>query len=223
MKRIFYRIFLILVFLFILLASYIIITVKFLSTASTGKPIPEYSSRRSALVVIDIQEGTTGDLSVSHGFRDQAVFFIKAVNQVISQADSLNLPIIYILQENTHWLLNLASNGQLATGSPGVSIDKRVKVISDNFFTKNQMDAFTNEDFDSFLREKQINRLFIAGLDAAYCVDRTTRAAINRGYQVVVIDQCVISENKDHKAKIFEKYQESGILIVCTENWWLKE
>ena len=60
------------------------------SAISEGEPIPAYENSKSALVVIDIQEGITGKLSSSEGHAQQAIPFIKTVNQVIAKADSSN-------------------------------------------------------------------------------------------------------------------------------------
>jgi nicotinamidase-related amidase len=185
---------------------------------SKGKPIPEYKTERSALLVIDIQEGTTGRASISEGLIHQSSSFIQSVNRVIQKANCLQMPIAYVYHENTHWLLNLISRGVLAKGSPGTAIDKRITVITNNIFSKIKMDSFSNPNLDAFLRNHEINHLYITGLDAAYCVDRTSRASLKRGYHVTVIRDAVISETESKRKEMFQKYKGYGIRLISFKN-----
>lgn len=184
------------------------------STISSGEPIAEYDQPTSALVVIDIQEGTTGEKSITDGYIQQADSFIQSVNDVIEWADSSTMPVAYIYHETTNWLLNLATKNALAQGSPGAKIDQRINIISDNLFSKHKMDAFSNPALDEFLINHKVKTLYVVGLDAAYCVNKTVFAAKNRGYQIFIIEDAVISDKPSKKQEMIEKFQSEGMQII---------
>ena len=136
MKKIILRTLLVIFLLIVVLVIYTAIIIKSVTVISTGETIPEYENQKSALIVIDIQEGTSGEFSILNGLIEQSDSLINAVNRIIAIADSNNMPIVYITQETENWLINLASSNCLAKGSPGAAIDSRVNVVSQNHFSK---------------------------------------------------------------------------------------
>lgn len=213
MKQFFFRLLFwigISVFFFI---SYFVYVYYDAVSVSKGLPIPEYENSRTALLVIDIQEGITGETSQQKVYKDQASDLIKNVNEIISIALEKEIPVIYIQQQTENWLLNWADGYVLAKGQPGVAIDGRVKIVSLNQFTKRKSDAFSNYELDHFLRTLEINRLLITGLDIAYCANKTSLAALNRGYEVVVVEDAVISESSELKKEKLEELALAGVKI----------
>jgi len=81
------------------------------------------------------------------------------------------------------------------------------------------MDGFSNDALQKFLMENRINRLYMTGLDAEYCVYRTSRAAKNRGYSVNLIEDAVISSTVEKKLNILKKYKSDGINLITTEDF----
>ncbi|MEJ2595408.1 MAG: LPS export ABC transporter ATP-binding protein [bacterium] len=179
-------------------------------TLSIVDPIPEYEKQKTALVVIDVQEGTTGKISADMHYVDQSADLIRKINAAIATAYEKGIPVIYIQQQTENRLLNWADGYYLAEGHPGVALDKRLKIVSLNQFTKRKSDAFSSYAFEKFLNNQQINRLLITGLDIAYCAGRTSKAALNRGYKVVVIEDAVISETEELKIESLEELRSLG-------------
>ncbi len=184
------------------------------SSISKGEPIPKYDHPTSALLVIDIQEGTTGNVSVTEEYINQADALILNVNELVLLADSLNIPVVYIYHQIDNWLFNLATKGVLAKNSPGTAIDNRIKIVSKNIFSKEKMDAFCNPELDEFLKQHKINKLLITGMDAVYCVNRTVYAALNRGYKITVIQDAIISETESNKIEMIEQFKSDGIHVI---------
>lgn len=214
MKKIVLMALMILGIIVVCLLGYGIITYSQLSMVSKGEIIPKYSSSKSALLVIDIQEGTTGSHSLLPRYKNQAKQFIENVNKVIQKADFFNIPVIYIYHENTNFLFNLVSGGIMKKDSPGSDIDSRIHILSQHWFPKHKMDAFSNPELDIFLRKNQINHLYITGLDAAFCVDRTIKAALNRHYKITYITDAVISQKNENKQKIINGYTDKKIMLT---------
>ena len=219
MKKILLRTLAVIGIVLILFVAYIYIGYSRFTAVSEGDPIPAYENPASALIVIDIQEGTSGDVSNSAGLKRQAEPFIQNVNDAIQKADSLQIPIVYIYHQNTHWFVNLVSGGGMAKGAPGTAIDKRVNVITENIFSKDKTDGFTYPELDSFLRKNQVNHLYITGLDAAYCVNGTSFGALNRDYKVSIIQDAVISEKEETKEKMMKKFKDAGMELADIPNW----
>lgn len=217
MKRIIVKTLIYLGIFIALLVLYVTYLFMSSSTISKGQPIAQYENPVSALLVIDIQEGTTGTKSITEGYVQQAEAFIKKVNEVIDWADSSSLPVVYIYHENTNWLWNYATKNVMAQGSEGAKIDSRVKIVSDNTFFKHKMDAFSNPALDEFLINNRVNQIFAIGLDAAYCVNKTVFAAKNRNYKVNLIGDAVISEKDSKKIEMIEKFRAGGINIVQSD------
>lgn len=203
----------VIVFIVAVLAVNLVIFEKRGSVISMGEPIASYDSTRSALLVIDVQEGITGLYSNSDYYIIQSVHFIDSVNKAILKAQEYNLPIVYIKNQITNPLINILNNSY-AKGGPGVEFDNRLFQVSDYIFTKDRSDAFSNPDLDHFLMVNEINHLYISGLDAAYCVNSTIQAALNRQYTISVISDAVISENDSLKMVMINQFRAQNIDIV---------
>lgn len=194
--------------------AYLVFTVDESNSVSKGFRIHADERTETVLFVVDIQEGITGEGAPFSAHVDQSAELIKKVNEVIVLADSLEIPIVYIQQQTENWFLNWATDYILATGAPGVAIDGRVKIMSGNFFTKRKSDAFSNLKLDPFLAAINARRIVITGLDIAGCAGKTSQAALNRGYEVVVVEDAVISETDEQKIESIADLQQGGAQIL---------
>jgi len=52
---------------------------------------------------------------------------------------------------------------------------------------KTTCDSFASTDLDAQLRERQVGRVVIAGLQSDWCVRETTQGALSRGYGVTLV------------------------------------
>lgn len=214
MKKIIIRTFLILGCLIVIFILYNVFLYLNGSCVSKGEAIETGEDVSPALLIIDIQEGTTGSLSSNESYILRSDSLINQVNFLIHQADSLDIPVVYIVQETTNWWLNIASHHALAKNHPGSQLDNRLKQVSNIIIPKKKMDAFSNPCLDFYLRERRINRLYVAGLDAAFCVKRTVLAAKNRGYEVFILENAVISQDTLKRNKAIEVFRTKGVEIV---------
>lgn len=197
--------------------AYIVYIVYDANSVSKGFRIHAEDRTETVLFVVDIQEGITGNNAPPSAHVDQSTDLIKKVNEVIVLADSLKIPIVYIQQQTENWFANWATDYILATGSPGVAVDSRVKIMSGNFFTKRKSDAFSNLKLDPFLEAINARRIVITGLDIAACAGKTAQAALNRGYEVVVVEDAVISETAEKKNESITELKQKGAEILQTD------
>jgi len=79
-------------------------------------------------------------------------------------------------------------------------------------FVKHSYSAFTNPDFEEYLRDQKIETLVFAGVQTNVCVEATIREAFNRGFHVVVAEDCVASHTQQlHEATL----QNVRVLLGC--------
>ncbi len=213
MKKILLRL-LMAIGVFILIVVLNLVIFNFIATKITqGVPITTSGSGQTALLVVDIQEGTTGDVSALKGLKAQSDELIGNVNQIIKEAQERNWSVIYIKTEVVNPLLNLINN-TMARGSEGANLDKRLSVQSDLILTKRRSDSFDGTALDQILVENQVEKLVVVGLDAAHCVNSAILAALNRGYQVAVVSNGIISNEEVDKISMLGEFRELGVEII---------
>jgi nicotinamidase-related amidase len=217
MKRILIWIGLSLLLIVIVLGGKLMLLERQSTIVSQGTPIKKYDTEKSALLVIDLQEYTTGKLSADTCYTEGSDNYIGLINRIIDTARVKDIPVVYVKSEISDILINLINNS-LKPGSPGVSFDKRMKVISDLIVSKQREDAFSNPRLDSILISNQVNKLYVTGLDAAHCVKSTMLAAKNRGYKILAINDAIVAKSDSLKAKMVIEYKEKGIDIVNSED-----
>ncbi|MCU1527123.1 MAG: isochorismatase [Frondihabitans sp.] len=66
----------------------------------------------------------------------------------------------------------------------------------DIVLTKLRWDAFYGTELDSILRNLDVNRLIVAGLQTNVCVDTTSRTALMKNFQVAVPEDAVSTDGK---------------------------
>jgi nicotinamidase-related amidase len=222
MKKIVLSILSVVVVLGVMLFAYMGYFFKQQGVISQGQPIVRGEIDNPALLVIDIQEGITGKLASSYtrGLARQSGPFIQTVNAAIEKAQLLNMPVIYIRQENTDKIINFLTGGKmLKEGTASTALDARVKVVPGTTFIKYQGDSFSNPELDAFLQDQQINHLYMTGLSATQCVHRTIKAAVQRNYAVTAISDALISSTKEKKAAVLKEYKQEGVELIVMEQW----
>ena len=122
------------------------------SKVTEGVPIQNPDPESVALLVIDIQEGITGEVAAVESYKEQSEDFIRNVNLVIEDAQSKGFILIYIRSEVLNPLINILNNS-MARGSEGAELDKRLMVKEGHVLTKRKNDPFTNPELDRLLME----------------------------------------------------------------------
>ena len=161
-----------------------------------GEAIPDYGQPQAALLVLDIQLDFTGP----EGWfsEEQSSRLVTNTNRAIGQAGTLGMPVIYVQNVIDNPLMRFLSGGINAPGAPGTAFDPRViQAPGATVFSKGQSDAFSNRLLEEYLQSQQVNTIYLCGLDGAACVFATARAAKNRGYRVLMLQDAIVSMRKD--------------------------
>ncbi len=203
------------------IAGWLFIGMVMLETPTKGMPIPQYANPHKALLVIDIQEDSTGITAKdSSPFKNDSEKLITSVNQIIDEASKKNIAVLYVRQEfdglRGKIISRVTSDGVDIKGQPGTEIDKRVSIVSNNIFPKNISDAFSNPEFEAYLTEHQVDEVYLVGIDAQYCVYSTAKGALNRGYKVNLITDATSMANKEKWDEQMKKYEQDGVHLITS-------
>jgi len=204
----------------VLMAGYIVYSFGNFTAVSKGQPVARYESPSKALLVIDIQRGIT-DKESTYGLdpaqRDE---MLKNNNRIFESKKAVGLQVIYIRQVFADdFMVKLFTAGKMQKGSTGAQISRELKVVSKNIFTKHISDAFSNPKLDAFLIANKVSHLYITGLDAEACVDKTVKAALNRKYKVTVIKDAIAGKSDERRDKKIADFSELGAKIITTADF----
>ena len=184
---------------------------------SQGTIISEYDHPQPALLIIDIQEATTGEYSLYPFFRSNAENLLLNINRAAGSFHHQKLPVIYVKSEITNPLINLINNSY-AKGSAGADFDRRLHLVSDHQLSKKMKDSFRNTSLDSLLIGNQVNEIYVAGVDAAECVNATVQAALNRGYRIHILGDAVLSKSQAATDSMMVVFTNMGASVLNTDS-----
>ena len=77
----------------------------------------------------------------------------------------------------------------------------------------------TNENLAEYLKNREVDELYIAGLTAEFCVKQTVLDAVQNGFQVYVIKDAVggIHQQEGDVDRAFEEMTESAAVIITSD------
>jgi nicotinamidase/pyrazinamidase len=200
-----------------------LVWIGYMASPTSGQPIAQYDSPRSALVLIDLQEDCTGATSrPPFPYRNSEALIAQA-NRAIRVAEARRDLVVVADQEFSGLLGTLWSNlfvgGRLMTGEKGTATDHRLAVSAATKFSKPKGDAFSNPDFERFLVEHQVDELYIAGVDAQFCVLLTARGALARGYKVNMLKDAIGLMKEEKWTEVLSDYQRRGMRLVTLADY----
>jgi nicotinamidase-related amidase len=147
---------------------------------------------RTALILIDIQN------DYFPGGNMELVNIENAAcnaSQLLNNFRKLKLPVFHI----QHVSLRPSATFFIPE-TKGIEINDHVKPNTDEIIiTKHYPNSFRDTDLHAQLKKNNIEKLVICGAMSHMCIDTTTRAAFDLGYQSVVIsDACATKKLSIH-------------------------
>lgn len=182
----------------------------YLSKATKGEEITS-STRKSALLVLDVQEDT-----VEIEEYKETNKWLKNINQSIAYANNTGIPVIHTRQAFSNPLDCLLAGGRYIKGTPGYEVTSLLKEKPTLVYDKVRSDSFSNADLEKYLVENKITDLYLVGADASSCVYNTALGAKNRNYRVIVLEDALFSINDKYLEKAKKNYEENNIEIQDT-------
>lgn len=136
-----------------------------------------------ALLVIDVQKDV-----VANAVNTSEV--IAKINSLISNARTSNVPVIWVQH----------SDDYLVKGSTGWEIVDELKPLPDDVrIYKTESSSFAETDLQAQLESLGIKSLIITGAQTDYCVNATSNAGVELGYQVTLVSDAHTTEDSDTK------------------------
>jgi nicotinamidase-related amidase len=207
------------VLLAVALVGYTVLGIYLLLTPTRGRRIDRASRPNEALLVIDLQSDFTRKTG-KNGYQDAQVDrTLDSVNGLAAAAHASGVPVVSIRQVVTAPLAAfigriLAGPGGIV-GSPGIGLDPRLDLKADHDFTKHRGDAFSNPELERWLDSNRIGKLQIVGLDGCYCVRLTSLGALNRGYDVEIVENGVLAADANRWAECKQQLAKQGAAVVA--------
>lgn len=144
---------------------------------------------KSALLVIDVQEALLNEAVDSIPTK-----IAKFIESNENKFDFI-LFFKFVNDKKSNWVKLLNWEGMLKVSETEIAPELKRFLKKDNVFSKKAaFSIFRVNKFLRFVKENQLSKLFICGLDTHACVYVSTMEAFERGFEVKVIeDLCAAS------------------------------
>jgi nicotinamidase/pyrazinamidase len=177
----------------------------------------EAARRGKALILVDLQEDYTGP-HAPQGYREPERL-IAAANQLIESAHAGGWPVYLVrVAMPNDWFHALMTGGTAIAGTKGAEFDSRLARTDTVEIVKTKSDAFANPLLDTQLAAKTVGELFIAGLDAKFCVKKTVGGALNRGYKVNIVREAIATRHSTPLDEHIKDYETAGAVMTSLES-----
>jgi biuret amidohydrolase len=194
-----------------------------------AEPYPfDFEPDRCALVIIDMQRDFLEPGGFGAALGNNVAMLrraIEPIRRVLTAARDRRMPVIHTREGHRADLSDLPSakrdRGRLATrigdlgpmgrilvrGEPGHDIIPELAPIAgEPIVDKPGKGAFYATDLEAMLRNRGIAQLIVCGVTTEVCVNTTVREANDRGFECLVLEDCV--------ASYFEVFQLAGIEMI---------
>lgn len=167
---------------------------------------------KNALLIIDVQVSFLNEVTDEIPIR--IARFIK------NKKDKFDFILFFkfINDRNSAWVKILNWEGMIKPEETKIALELRKFLKKDNVFVKRAaFSIFRVEKFQKFVRDKNISKLYICGLDTHACVYVSTMEAFERGFDVKVIeDLCAASHGTSYHQNAIDALKRNlgkGIII----------
>ena len=185
-----------------------LISLIFISCApyTKGPAIKQLTQEKRALLILDFQNDFFKSEAPMPVDSIQGKKAITTINKVLNQESDKYSTIVYVGNEfsKKDYIANWFRNNAAVKGTEGAQLIDELVKNKGPYFSKSSSDAFSNNELDQHLRDQEITELHIAGVFADQCVLSTVKGAVNRGYEVRVIENAIAAKDEERlkQAKI---------------------
>lgn len=186
--------------------------IRKIGAVSVGEPIPARSE--TALLLIDLQTAFWDAGTFTDTAKAEARTRIMAE---VEKAKAARTPIIGVRHEwsipSTKAIAKLLGKGLAIEGTAGNELIAPLDEFADHTVVKRVQDAFETGELDRLLRQLEVGKLCIVGLDMNYCVAKTALAARQRGYEVEIVRQAVLTADQEKSTKTCDMLREKQVKL----------
>ncbi|WP_263351147.1 isochorismatase family protein [Acidicapsa acidisoli] len=148
---------------------------------------------KTAVVLIDLQNGITGYPLVPHSSAD----VIARANRLTSELRAKGATVVYVRVSMTE-ILTMTVDAPVRDRNappPQAIASELVQELDrqpgDLVITKRQWGAFYGTELDQQLRRRDIQTIVIGGVATNFGVESTARDAFDRGYELVFVEDAM--------------------------------
>lgn len=170
---------------------------------------PEHNDRRrAALLVIDVQGDFLSPVlgSLRDGYEDrlaELLTTIRATDVAVVHVHSRFSP------DGSDWMPRYRRRGLIpcVDGTPGAEVaEAALPAEGEEVLVKQTFDAFLGTGLEATLAASGIQRVLVAGLVTSTCVLFSAASAMQRGFDVAVVEDAVADEPMTHVA-VLDRYR----------------
>lgn len=164
-----------------------------------------------ALLVIDMQEDYVGKARNKRRFPYDSEKLIKNINSKIHEYEKNNDLVIYIRNKKKNSLFNRIFYKYGIEGTNGVQLVKGLDIVSRYIFDKSMACCFTNTSLVTFLKENNISKIELTGIDGNACVGLSAIGGAILHFDVTILCNCTGIANPNKTDKMKSKLIKSGV------------
>lgn len=96
-------------------------------------------------------------------------------------------------------------------------VDELKPQPGDYVVEKRRDSVFQDTEFELWLKAFRANTVIFTGIDTYVCVESSVRDAFNRGYDVILVKDCVASRNPRHQQTTLEQVNEAFGWVLTSD------
>jgi len=176
-----------------------------------------------ALLIVDVQNDFCpgGALPTPQGD-----IVVPVINKLMDKCDLIIASRDWHPEDTIHfdrWPVHCVRESHGADFPADLKREKIIQIFEKGTCSKDDgYSAFeaTNKNLAEYLKEKEIEELYIVGLTAEYCVKSTVLDALKYGYKTFVIEDAVegLRQNEDDFDNAIEEMKNAGATIITSED-----
>jgi nicotinamidase-related amidase len=171
----------------------------------------ELQMNNTALIIIDVQNDyfKGGVLELSKPNETAA-----NIKEVLEECRSKGVQAIHVQHENLNPNLPF-----MIPGTNGQKLhDSLLPNEGETLITKNYPNSFWKTDLEETLKAKGIEQLMITGMMTHMCVSSTARAAMERGFQVTIVEDACDTKSLEFMGEVIpaETVHKTALAEIAT-------
>lgn len=175
-----------------------------------------------ALLIVDVQNDFCpgGSLAVNDGD-----LVVPVINRILDKFDLVMASKDWHPRDTVHfenWPVHCVQNSEGAEFHPDLDAGKIDQILLKG--TGNRNDGYsafeaTNVSLDKFLREREIDELYVAGLATDYCVKASAIDASRQGFRTYIITDAIKAVNVEpgDDSMALQEMKEAGCSLITSD------
>lgn len=174
-----------------------------------------------ALLIVDVQNDFCpgGSLAVNDGDK-----VVPVINQIIDKFDLIIASKDWHPMDTVHfenWPVHCVQNSEGAELHPDLDTHKIDQIFLKGTGNRDEgYSAFeaSNVSLDKYLKEREVDELYVAGLATDYCVKATAIEASGNGFNTYVITDAIraVNVNSGDGSKALEDMEKAGCGMIAS-------